>query len=60
MDFKRKDEYNPVLEDDFQEDSGIEETSGDKGGMTKRVAVLAGIGVLEMCIRDRSSYGQYS
>lgn len=46
MDFKRKDEYDPVLEDDFQEDSGIEETSGDKGGMTKRVAVLAGIGVL--------------
>ena len=46
MDFKRKDEYDPALEDGFQEDSEMVETSGDKGGMTKRVAVLAGIGVL--------------
>ena len=46
MDFKRKDEYDPALEDEFQEDSEMVETSGDKGGMTKRVAVLAGIGVL--------------
>ena len=46
MDFKRKDEYDPALEDEFQENSGMVETSGDKGGMTKRVAVLTGIGVL--------------
>ena len=46
MDFTRKDEYDPAREDGVQEDSEMVETSGDKGGMTKRVAVLAGIGVL--------------